>query len=229
MAPATRIDTLHTIYDLLRLAKPRERRSFPGQARMLEITEVAYVLQADGFPESAVFERLAQVYGTPPPPEPLDHLDEYLAEHLQTFDPAYLDLAAGCGLFGVALQVACLWAELHAGQVIHCGWPHQDQLRKAWDIDAYTGIIRTIPKGGRPKMKPFPTFTRSLADIDILLAEYRGEAAADVRRWKARAVPGDALHGFSTGGQSWRLMMGSSGIALVRDGRAIDYVVTRMN
>jgi hypothetical protein len=78
-------------------------------------------------------------------------------------------------------------------------------------------------------MKPFPKFTGTLADIDILLTEYRGQTAADVRRWKARAVPGDALHPFSTGRASWRMMMGSSGIALVRGGRAIDYVITMRN
>jgi hypothetical protein len=228
MARATRTDTLRTICDLLLLAKPREHRSFPGPARMLEIAEVAYVLQADRFSEPEVFERLAQVYGTPPPPEFLDsRLNEYLTEHLRTFDPAYLDLATSDGLLGVVLQVAYLWAELHAGQVSRCGWPHTDQLGEAWDIDGSTGIIRTVPKGG--KMKPFPKFTRTLADIDILLTEYHGQTAADVRRWKARAVPGDALHPFSTGAKSWRMMMGSSGIALVRGGQAIDYVVTMRN
>ncbi|HEY1247298.1 MAG TPA: hypothetical protein VGF29_20955 [Hyphomicrobiaceae bacterium] len=227
---ATRIETLHTIYGLRRLAKPRDRRSFPGQERMLEIAEVAYVLRADGFTEPAVFERLERVYGTAAPAdEYMRRLDQYVLDDLRAFDPKYLKL--GRELFQVAFEVACLWAELNAGQVVRCGWPHADQLREAWDIDAYTGIVRTIPKGGdRRKMKPFPKFTRSLADIDILLSEYSGEAAAGVRRWKARAVPGDVLHGFTTGGNSWRLMMGTKGIALVRGGRgAIDYVRTSMN
>lgn len=226
---ATQIEVLHLIYNLRRLAKPDAGDSFPGQERMLEITEVAYVLRADGFPEPAVFERLARVYGTPAPiNEYMRRLDDYIADDLEKFDPRYMEL--GRDLFQAALEVASLWAELHAGQVIRCGWPHDDQLGKAWEIEGYTGIIRTIPKGvSRKKMKPFPKFTRSLADIDILLSEYDGAAAATVRRWKARAVPGDALHGFSTGRMSWRLMMGSSGIALVRDGHAIDYIVTKMN
>jgi len=190
---------------------------------------VAYVLRADGFPELDIFERLARVYGTPAPADKaLLCLEEYVADDLGTFDPKYLDL--GYDLFRVAFEVACLWAELNAGHVIGSGWPHADQLREAWAIDGYTGIVRTIPKeGGRRKMKPFPKFTRSLADIDILLAEYRGEAAADLRRWKARAVPDDVLHGFTTGGRSWQMLMGSKGVALVRGGRAIDYIVTMRN
>jgi hypothetical protein len=226
---ATQLQVLHLIYALRRLAKPEGGDSFPGQERMLEIAEVAYVLRADGFPEPAVFERLARVYGTPAPTDDyMRRLDDYIANDLEKFDPKYL--ALGRDLYRAALEVACLWAELNAGQVIRCGWPHDDQLGKAWDIDGYTGIVRTIPKGAsRRNMKPFPKFTGSLADIDILLTEYRGEAAADARRWKARAVPGDALHGFSTGARSWRRLMGSKGIALVRDGHAIDYVVTARN
>jgi len=34
---------------------------------------------------------------------------------------------------------------------------------------------------------------------------------------------------FSTDALSWRLMMGSAGFALIRDGRAIDHVITMMN
>jgi hypothetical protein len=224
---ATRIEALHLMGALRRLAKLGGLSK--TEDRILEIAEVAYVLRADGFPEPAVFERLARVFGTPAPTnEYLRRLDEYIADDLKKFDPKYLEL--GSDLFRAALEVACLWAELNAGQVIRCGWPHDDQLCEAWEIDGYTGIIRTIPKGGdRRKMKRFPKFTRSLADIDILLTEYRGEAAADMRRWKARAVPGGAVHGFSTSSRSWRARMGSSGIALVRDGRAIDYVITRRN
>ena len=41
---------------------------------------------------------------------------------------------------------------------------------------------------------------------------------------RARSVPGDELRNYSTGTQSFQFMMGSAGIALVRSGRAIDYV-----
>jgi hypothetical protein len=106
------------------------------------------------------------------------------------------NLWLGRCLFRAALEVATLLAELHAGQVIACGWPHDDQLRKAWAIDAYTGIIRTIPKGeSRKTMKPFQKFTCSLADIDIAAQRIhrRGgdhgaqvEGAGSPGRWVAR-------------------------------------------
>lgn len=224
---ASRADTLSAMGELRRLAR-RERRDRPGEDRILEIAEVAYILRADGLSEPQIFERLALVYGTPPPAESGDLLADYLVEHLRTFDPQYLDLHRD--LFRVALQVACLWAEMHAVHMVRSSWPPPDMLSQPWCIGGNTGIIRTVPKGGdRRKMKPFPTFTRSLADLDILLTEYRGEAAAVVRRMKARAVPGDVLCGYSTGARSWRALMGSSGIALVREGRSIDHVETMMN
>ena len=171
---------------------------------MLEIAEVAYVLRADGFPEPEVFERLARVYETPPPPENADNpLHAYLVEHLRTVDPRYLDL--GQHVFAVALAMASLRSELHAARVVASSWPRPEMLGEAW---ARKGIM---------------------AEIDTLLARHRHHAGAEIRRMKARAMPDDKLHSFSTGRDSWRAMMGRGGIALVRNGRSIDHFVTMLN
>ena len=54
-------------------------------------------------------------------------------------------------------------------------------------------------------------------------------APRDARRVKARAIPGDEIHHYSTGALSFAAMMGSAGLALVRQGRSIDHIETMMN
>ena len=39
----------------------------------------------------------------------------------------------------------------------------------------------------------------------------------------------DEIRHFSSPGDTWRMMMGRSGIAIVRDGRAIASLITMMN
>jgi hypothetical protein len=237
MRPANRIDTLSRMIDLRRLQprseangacdgtkQPKDRESAEG--RILEIAEVAYVLQADGFPDPEIFKRIGHVYGTEPPPKErsYDPLRDFIVTDLKTYDPGYLQL--GADHFRAVLLVASLWAELYAERLTASSWPPQKMLGEAWAIEGHTSIMRESKPG---EEVTWPTFTRSLADLDVLLKEYRYQSATDVRRMKARAIPGDTLHGYSTGAASWSAMMGSSGIALVRDGRSIDHVETLMN
>jgi hypothetical protein len=56
-----------------------------------------------------------------------------------------------------------------------------------------------------------------------------GPLGRDVRRLRARMIAGDALRSYSTDAGMWALMMGSGGYALVRAGRSIDHIQTRMN
>jgi hypothetical protein len=56
-----------------------------------------------------------------------------------------------------------------------------------------------------------------------------GPAGRDVRRLRARAIPGDELRRYSTDPLMWALMMGSGGYALVRKGRSLDHIQLRMN
>jgi hypothetical protein len=237
MRYANRIDALSQMIDLRRLqagqapeaSRPcrRQTKGDSAEARILEIAEVAYVLQGDGFPEPEILKRIGQVYETAPPPpnHSYDPLRDYLGNHLRTYDPEYLEL--GSDLFHAALALASLWAEIHAARLAASSWPPSEMLGEPWAIEGYAGIVR---EGHNVPDSAWPTFGRSLADLDVLLDEYRGGgAAAGVRRMKARAIPGDKLHGYSTSPMSWAAMMGSSGIALVRNGRSIDFFETMMN
>jgi hypothetical protein len=48
-------------------------------------------------------------------------------------------------------------------------------------------------------------------------------------RVKVRLMPGDELWTFSGPPDSWQALAGRSGFALVRAGRVIDHIVTRLN
>jgi len=217
MRYASRIDILSRMIDLRRLIglpegadpEPYKRawkEAQGAESDMLEIAELAYVLQADGFPVPEVFKRIGEVLD--PPSSDLaemhkrlghwsDPLRHYLTAYLKRHNPAYL--ALGANLFGSALTIARMWGEIYAGRLTASNWPPPDML------DAKAARLETI---------------------DILLD---GGCAMDARRVKARAVPGDEIHNYSTGTLSWAAMMGSAGLALVRNGRSIDHIETMIN
>jgi hypothetical protein len=104
-------------------------------------------------------------------------------------------------------------------------------LSKPWDFRRYTGYAGVM-NAATSKPEDFAQLSGNLGDLDVLIAEaskhpYGSESARAYRRMKARAVPGDILHGYSTGASGRKAGMGTAGIALVRDGRSIDHVETR--
>ena len=181
-----------------------------AESHILEIAELAYVLQADGFPVPEVFKRIGRVLD--PPSDDFaaqqkrmgdwsDPLRSYLVDYLQRHQPAYV--ALGGSVFSIALAIAELWAEIYAERLTSSIWPPNDMLGE-WSQNA-------------------------IEALDAELEQSKGLVGHDYRRLRARAVPGDEVRTFSTGKLSWQAMMGSSGLALVRDGRSIDHVTTVMN
>jgi len=51
----------------------------------------------------------------------------------------------------------------------------------------------------------------------------------DIDRFKDQMLEGDEIWRFSSGSSSWQNLAGRAGYALVRDGKAIDGVVSVMN
>jgi hypothetical protein len=194
-----------------------------AETRILEIAELAEVLEADGLQKGPeVLERIARVRG--PFPHELSEKTtfeyDWVTHILERHDPAYLK--GGPLLLDGALALASLWGSYKAATLGR--WPPKEALTEPWQIESYAGIVR---KGGKDDVT-WPQFTRTLADLDILLEEYSGRATVDVRRLKARANAGDILHGFDTSRHGWELMGRRGGIALVRDGQCIDYIITMM-
>jgi hypothetical protein len=226
-----RVSTLTAMTNVRRIATGELLADGKPEAAMLEIAELAFIPKADGFPEREIFKRIGRVHESAPCFDAYVglRLFDYLRDYLHVHHPEYWPLADG-KVFACAITLAELWAELFAGRMTSSSWPPPAMLTEPWDILGYAGITRA----GNTKPEDWPTFAGNLSDLNLLIAgasrpRCSGEAARQYRRMKARAIPGDVLHGYSTGAKSFGAMMGSAGIALVREGRSIDYVETIMN
>jgi hypothetical protein len=231
-----RTSTLKTMGDIRHIAVSKDegcaKASGPENV-ILEITELAFVLKADGFPPPEIFKRIGRVYQPAPQihnfPMGGDPVFYYLRDYLAAHSPDYLKHWT---LFMSTVTVAQLWAELYAERLTASSWPPADMLSKPWGIRKYVGYAGPVMRSATSKPEDFAQLSGNLGDLDVLIAEaskhpYGSESARAYRRMKARAVPGDILHGYSTGARAWKAGMGIAGIALVRDGRSIDHVETR--
>lgn len=192
-----------------------------AELRILEIAELAYILEADGFPEPEIFRRIGYVHTPSPDFARLGRsgnpLRGYVVEHLSAHAPSYLKL--GTQLLNTALAFAELWA-MHAAQRRRdAQWPPEGLLHPPGPL-AY--LLRDADEDN--EFDHLPPCTGAIETLDTLIRRSPFPVCPDFRRMRARAVPGDELRSYSTGTQSFQFMMGSAGIALVRSGRAIDFI-----
>jgi hypothetical protein len=171
-----------------------------AESRILEIVELVAVLRADGFSETEVFHRLRKVQG-------MTRVElKAMRDPLEVSVVDYLRqydrtyLDLGEKAWRSALSMAKVWAETFAQGLAQSNWPPSE-------------ILGERAKGG-------------LKALDDYL---NGTLGRDVRRLRARAVSGDELWRYSTEALMWTLMMGSGGYALLRGGRSVDYIQTRMS
>lgn len=197
-----------------------------AEQRILEIAELAFILEVDGFPVPEIFRRVGLVH---PPTPALDRLcpfgnplHDYVVENLRVHSPTYLKL--GTEILNQALALAELWAVLAAERQRQARWPSQEMLEPPGPL-AY--LLRDVDEDD--EIDNLALRGDAIEILDALLAKVPFPACRDFRRLRARAVPGDELRNYSTGTQSFQFMMGSAGLALVRYGHAIDYVELMMN
>lgn len=69
----------------------------------------------------------------------------------------------------------------------------------------------------------------SVEEIDADYGASTSGLHADWEKLKSEMQPGDKLVGFTSPIESWQHLAGRAGIALVRDGKVIDAIVTMMN
>jgi hypothetical protein len=232
MRQAARIDTLARLIDLYRADRlvaengdPRLSLNEFGDAadRILEIAELCYILKNDGFPVPQVFERLGWVHT--PEPNTLrlvmtwDPLADYLLSHVRLHWPLFLK--SGMHRFRTCMAIAELWAELSAQRVKGSSWPHPEMLSKPGRL-AMPFLRLDDEDDDQPDDQFFSD--KPGAVLTTMVARLPCAAGRDWRRLRARLVPGDELRNYSTGCESFALKMGSSGLALVRGGKAIDHV-----
>jgi hypothetical protein len=167
---------------------------------ILDLVELACILRADRFAVAEVFERLRKVYDLP---------TRTVEDARNPLHACLIDhlgrhhaayLQPGTEILTAAMAVAQPWAETYAAVLVGSSWPPRELLGDR------------EPKG-----------------LEALAGYGKAHLGRDVRRLRARALPGDQVHTYSTAPLMWALMMGSGGFALVRDGRSVDYLQTRMN
>jgi len=206
-----------------------ERAAWPAngsapEARILEIAELAYILEADGFPEPEIFRRVGGIF--PPTPDLNrftlmgDLIRAHAVGHLSFHAPAYVKL--GSQFLKSALAIAELWAARRADQLRDLKWPREDMLAASW---ACSGNQLAHDAAEALDVDE----TDVLTVLDVLMKRAPFSKNPELRRMRARAVPGDRLRDYSTGAESFRFNMGSAGVALVRNGRAIDFLETMKN
>ncbi|MBU2533764.1 MAG: hypothetical protein KKB37_13565 [Alphaproteobacteria bacterium] len=200
------------------------------ELRILEIAELAYILEADGFPEPEIFRRVGAIF---PPAHQLerhtlvgDPVRAHAFGHLSIHASAYIKL--GVGLLNSALALAELWAIRSADCLRDSRWPPEEMLGTEWCWVA-SGLGKTHDAADTNAALDVTHNGDALATLNDLMQRAPFPANPEVRRLRARAVPGDRLLHYSTGAESFRFAMGSAGIALVRNGRAIDFMETTMN
>jgi hypothetical protein len=139
MRQTSRIDVLGHMIESRRprFTADRDDKVEGAEAIILEIAELAYLLQADGFPIPEVFKRIGSVLDPPSSGFATTHrkmggwsdpLGTYTKFYLKRHRPAYLELDTR--VFSTASAIAKLWAEINAERKVNSCWPHEDQLSK---------------------------------------------------------------------------------------------------
>jgi hypothetical protein len=187
--------------------------------RILEIAELYYLLHEDGFPTPQVLARIGMVHAIESDgcrSAPWNPLLAHLRKHVRTHWPEFTTEQ-----FTKCIAIAELWAELWADRITRSSWPHQNMLCASGRAVSVSLKSADEADDGADDDAMSVDPARSL---DAMASRTQGAEGRDWRRLRARLVPGDRLVNYSTGEDSFALMMGSSGIALVRNDKAIDYV-----
>jgi hypothetical protein len=169
------------------------------------VTHNIKVLRHDGLSQEAALRKIDGLLrlSADPSHEPSWRLMPYLKRWLGLWWPDYAEL--GEDLLKGAIRIAKVrtnkWLKSDPG-----GWPPADWCRGSMTRTQFEERNR-----GRPVLPP-----RSMSDIAFT------EIALRLR-------DDDEIRHFSSPADTWRMMMGRSGIAIVRGGRAIASLITMMN
>ena len=95
-------------------------------------------------------------------------------------------------------------------------WSEDNCLDPSWfgrKLTLRTAVAKHLVRDERLGWRPVPFGFANAVWLELL----------------AQMQPGDELREYDTPAEDWQRNMGSRGVVLVRKGRAVDIVVTRMN
>jgi hypothetical protein len=130
---------------------------------ILEIAEFAYILEADGFPESEIFRRIGCVHTPSPDFARLGRsgnpLRGYVVEHLSAHAPSYFKL--GTQLLRTVLAFAELWAMHAAQRQRDARWPPEELIHPPGPLAC---ILRDADEEN--EIDHLPSRTRAIEALD---------------------------------------------------------------
>lgn len=91
-------------------------------------------------------------------------------------------------------------------------------------IDIKTAEIENTPSNEDINLKE-----KSDPGYDPILDLPFGYANNEWKRMLSATLPSDQLWNFSSSREDWQMLCGRAGIAIVRDGNIIDYILTEIN
>jgi hypothetical protein len=233
--PPLREDTIHRMVETRQRAGGRMHREEPvrnwttgrllvsAEAAILENHEQYSWLRDAGLTEEAAWKTVASRRAN----ITIDALpdiewngDGYVRHRLTVVNSVYLRLDER--VLGQVLATARDWVEQHVRAVKEAPpWPPLHWLHSevsAADVDQHeTDQRRLGATAGGERV----AFVSSVLDD--------ASESLGWRRLRGCIAPGDALWTFDSPGDYWRGLAGRAGIALLRDGRPIDHIVTVMN
>lgn len=167
-----------------------------------------HLLTARNIPESLAISKIDSVIGlniVDPEGAPID-LNTYIKKLLGVLAPDFLMLGPQLLSSSIAIATKHVIQRSRKGE----GYPPN-----AWLSDILTPSDLERELGHAINRRRLLT---PQSRVDMQLAEF-------LILWQ----PGDQLYRFSSPPETWRMMMGRAGIALVHDGKSISYIETMMN
>lgn len=192
------------------------------EAVILHTTEQYLWLRDGGLMEQIALEKI-EVFRTGSTDCDLQQnstLASYIAHRLKIEDPQYLDL--GDAILGEAISIAEEWA---------CAEIQRTKSDRPFPPKEWLKARVSISEVESGKSLPFGDGGLIATTLDGR-TERPGTTVPNSKDWqrlKLRMLPNDELWTFSSPGEYWQGLAGRMGVALIRNDRSIDHVITMMN
>lgn len=181
------------------------------EAIVLEAVDAYRDLKSGNAQDWQIWEKLDTWLNVDGPPMPDGAaISYYLQSRMQSKDPNFLRL--GERVLSGHIDICNRWLN-KAKSASSTEWPPLEWLTKKLTFAEF----ESMSVGAQ----------RAYADAPAVLHLSRSEQ--DLFRMKLRLLAGDEVWAFSSSIESWRMLGGRAGIALVRDGHVVAHVVSKMN
>jgi hypothetical protein len=186
------------------------------EAMILDLVAKYHQLLSAGAAQDLIWKKLEDYradFGTTTLPSPCS-LVNFVAHRLALEHPRYEEFGSSFLLSQIELCEQFVRRDIQSTTEAK-GWPPPEWLTKRASLSSF------------PTRKPLPDSMQSRGAAIVQLQAYKSRQ--QIKTLEVLMLPGDEVWEFSSPPELWQRLMGRAGIALVRNGRSIAHVVTRMN